>query len=139
MSTPQAGTRAVIERFLQALAAGDHEAALACLHDDVARDVEGGGREIGREKFRWFLGLSARQFREAVSDIAVMTDEGGVRAAAEFTLRGTYLEAPEGWPRASGQSYSLPAGMFFEIDDGLISRATFYRDVARWQAELAKG
>lgn len=127
---------AIVDRFLDALSAHDDEAALACLDDDVARDVEGGGREIGREKFRWYLGLRARWFDERIADRVVMAE--GVHAAAEVTLKGTYLSPPDGWPPASGQSYSLPAVFVFEIDDGLISRFTLYRDVARWQAELRK-
>jgi steroid delta-isomerase-like uncharacterized protein len=99
--------------------------------------VEGGGREIGRDKFRWYLGLRARWFNERVSDIVIMVS--GIHAAAEVTLRGTYRSAPEGWPEARGQRYSIPAGMFFEVDDGLISRVTVYQDTERLKAELAGG
>lgn len=133
----QSSTQAVVERFLEALGAGDTEAVLACLSDDVARDVEGGGREIGRDKFRWYLGLRARWFDETVSDVVIMAS--GIHAAAEVTLRGTYLGAPENWPEAHGQHYSVPAGMFFEVDDSLISRVTVYQDTERLKAELAGG
>ena len=133
----QSSTQAVVERFLDALGKGDTEAVLACLDEDVVRDVEGGGREIGRDKFRWYLGLYARWFDETASDAVIMVN--GLHAAAEVTLRGTYKSAPDGWPEAHGQRYSIPAGMFFEIDDSLISRVTAYRDVERLKAELAGG
>ncbi|MDZ5698121.1 ketosteroid isomerase-related protein [Chelativorans sp. M5D2P16] len=129
-------TRQLIERYLDAFNRSDHEAMLACLSEDVARDKSGGGREIGKEKFRWFLGLSARHFREELSDVAIMTAPGGVRAAAEFTLHGTYRSTLEGLPEARGQRYSLPAGMFFEVDDGLISRLTFHLDRAAREAQI---
>lgn len=129
--------RGLIERYLAAFNASDHEAMLSLVSEDVAFDDEWGERLIGKEKLRWSLGLAARHFREELSDIAVMTAPGGGRAAAEFTLRGTYLATADKLPEARGQRYVLPAGMFFEIDDGLITRVTAYRPVAQWQRQLA--
>lgn len=134
----EASAKQLIERYLAALNAGDHEAMLACLADDVVHDLAEGGREIGKDKFRWALGLEARHFRETVSDIAILTGEGGGRAAAEVTVRGTYIATRPGLPAADGQSYSLLAGIFFEIDDGVFSRVTEYRDLDGWKAQLAK-
>lgn len=132
-------TAALIERYVVAFNAGDNEGMLACLADDVAHDINQGGREIGKDKFRWFLGMMDRHYREQLSDVAVMVDEGGGRAGAEFTVRGTYLSTAEGLPEADGQTYSLPAGIFFEIDDGLISRVTTYYNLADWTAQVSKG
>ncbi|UUP16231.1 ketosteroid isomerase-related protein [Nitratireductor thuwali] len=132
-------TRDLVENYLAAFNAGDHEGMLALLADDVVHDVSQGGREIGKEKFRWFLGLMSRHYRETLSDIAIMTAPGGVRAAAEFTMRGTYLTTVEGLPEASGQSYALPGGIFFEVDDGLISRVTAYYNLDEWKRQIAKG
>lgn len=129
-------TRALIERYLAAFNAGDQEAMLALLADDVAHDINQDGREIGREKFRWFLAMMARHYREELSDIVVMTAPGGVRAAAEFTVRGTYLATAEGLPEARGQRYTLPAGIFFEVDDGAISRVSTYYNLADWTAQV---
>lgn len=118
-------TRAVVERFLTAFNASDHGDMLVCLSEDVAHDAPGTEREIGREKFRWRLAEMARRFQARVDDIAIMTTPGGVRAAAEFTLRGTYNSTIDGWPEARGQAFRLPAGIFLDIDDdGLISRVT---------------
>lgn len=130
-------SRALVERYLAAFNAADHEGMLACLSEDVAHDVNEGEREIGREAFRWFLGMMARHYREELADIAVMVGEGGGRAAAEFTVRGTYLATAEGLPEATGQTYALPAGIFFEIDDGLISRVTTYYNLKQWAAQVA--
>ena len=129
-------TRTLIEAYYAAFNAADWDAMLALLDEDVAHDINQGGREIGREKFRWFLAQMARHYREELSDIAIMVDEGGSRAAAEFTVRGTYLSTAEGLPAANGQGYSLPAGTFFEIDDGRISRVTTCYNLADWIAQV---
>ena len=129
-------TRTLIEAYYAAFNAADWDAMLALLDEDVAHDINQGGREIGREKFRWFLAQMASHYREELSDIAIMVDEGGSRAAAEFTVRGTYLSTAEGLPAANGQGYSLPAGTFFEIDDGRISRVTTFYNLADWIAQV---
>ncbi|MCV0397653.1 MAG: nuclear transport factor 2 family protein [Rhizobiaceae bacterium] len=129
-------TLALVKRYLDAFNAADTETMLACLSDDVVHDINQGGREIGKDKFRWFLGMMARHYEEQLSDIAIMVAEGGGRAAAEFTVRGTYLSTAEGLPEASGQRYSLPAGIFFEIDDGRISRVTTYYNLQDWIAQV---
>lgn len=134
MSDPQVQT--LVEQFLAALNASNIDAALALVSDDIAHDPREGGREIGKDKFHWHMGLSVRHFREQLTDIAVMTAPGGVRAAAEFTLAGTYLITKEGFPSARGQTYRIPSGMFFEIDDGLITRLTTYVDMAAWRSAL---
>jgi steroid delta-isomerase-like uncharacterized protein len=105
---------------------------LACLSEDVIHDINQGGREIGKEKFRWFNARMTRHYDEELGDIEIMVNDGGGRAAAEFTVRGTYLATDEGLPEANGQRYTLPAGIFFEIDDGEISRVTTTYNLNDW-------
>lgn len=122
-------TRALVERLLQAFNASDHEGMLACLSEDVAHDFPGRERKIGRDSFRWRLAEITRHFRTQIADAAIMTAPGGVRAAAEFTVRGAYLSTLEGFPEAHEQSLRFPAGIFLDIDDhGLISRLTICFD-----------
>jgi steroid delta-isomerase-like uncharacterized protein len=135
----EAATIMLIRRYIDAFNAGDRDAMLACLSDDVAHDINEGERQIGKEKFRWFLGMMDRHYRERLEDVVVMAGQGGGRAAAEFTVHGTYLATAEGLPEANGQTYALPAGIFFEVDDGLISRVTTYYNLAEWTAQVAKG
>jgi len=66
-----------------------------------------------------------------------MVSESGVRAAAEFTVDGQYIATAEGLPSANGQHYSLPAGIFFEVDDGRISRVTTYYNLKQWIAQVS--
>ena len=135
----EAETIALIRRYIDAFNAGDRDAMLACLSDDVAHDINQGERQIGKDKFRWFLGMMDRHYRERLEDVVVMAGQGGGRAAAEFTVHGTYLSTAEGLPEANGQTYALPAGIFFEVDDGLISRVTTYYNLADWTAQVEKG
>jgi len=132
-------TAALIRRYLEAFNSKNWDAMLDCLSDDVIHDINQGGREIGKEKFRWFNAKMSRHYDEELGDIAIMVDDSGNRAAAEFTVRGAYLSTDEGLPEANGQRYSLPAGIFFEIDDGLISRVTMSYNLPGWIAQVKAG
>lgn len=132
----ETSSQTIIERFFAALNDSDMDALLALLSEDVALDTRSGSREIGKEQFHWTVSEAKRHFRERYTDVTIMLAPGGVRAAAEFTLSGTYLSTKDGLPEASGQSYSVPAGMFFEIDDGFITRVTMYLNAERWRAAL---
>jgi steroid delta-isomerase-like uncharacterized protein len=83
--------------------------------------------------------MMSRHYDEELGDIAIMVDDSGSRAAAEFTVRGSYLATAEGLPDANGQRYSLPAGIFFEIDDGLISRVTTSYNLNDWIDQVKAG
>ena len=102
----------VIRAYYEAFNAGDREGMLALLTDDVAHDINQGGREIGKDAFRRFLAHMDRCYREELRDIVVMASPDGSRAAAEFTVHGTYLVTDKGLPPASGQTYTVPAGTF---------------------------
>lgn len=134
----EAETAALVRRYIDAFNAGDRDAMLACLSDDVVHDINQGAREIGKDAFRWFLGMMDRHYRERLQDVAIMVAQGGGRAAAEFTVHGTYLATAEGLPTASGQTYSLPTGIFFDIDEAQISRVTTYYNLADWVAQIKK-
>ena len=132
-----AETIALIERYYRTFNAGDSEAMLACLADDVAHDVNQGARRTGKEAFRAFSAHMERCYAEQLKNIAVMATADGARAAAEFEVLGTYIETDEGLPPASGQTYHLPAGAFFEVENGLIKRVTTYYNLAAWLRQIA--
>lgn len=129
-------TAALIARYYAAFNAGDNDAMLACLTEDVAHDINQGGRQSGKAAFRDFLKHMDRCYRERLTDIVVMTAPDGARAAAEFVVHGAYLATDEGLPPANGQTYVLPAGAFFEIRDGLISRVSVHYNLADWIAQV---
>ncbi len=78
-----------------------------------------------------------RCYAEQLEDMTIMATPDGASAAAEFVVLGTYVETDEGLPPASGQTYTLPAGAFFEVRDGLITRVTTYYNLADWLAQIA--
>ena len=69
---PQEATEKLIRAYLDAFNASDSEAMLALLCEDVIHDINQGGREIGREKFRWFNAMMREHYSETLGDIAVM-------------------------------------------------------------------
>jgi steroid delta-isomerase-like uncharacterized protein len=132
-----ADTVALIERYYRAFNAGDSEAMLACLAEEVVHDVNQGARRTGKEAFRAFTSHMERCYAEQLENIAVMVSADGDRAAAEFDVLGTYIETDEGLPPASGQTYRLPAGAFFRVENGLIVRVTTYYNLAAWLKQIA--
>ena len=136
--TSQEQAISLIGRYYAAFNAGDAEAMLACLSDDVAHDVNQGERETGKEAFRAFLGKMDRAYREQLADIVIMASSDGARSAAEFIVHGTYLVGEEGLPPAHGQRYALPAGAFFTLEGGLISRVTVYYNLTDWIAQVSR-
>ena len=132
-------TIALIQRYYDAFNRGDWEAMLACLTDDVAHDLNQGGREHGHEAFRAFLARMNRSYREQLQKIVVMASADGLRAAAEYEVHGSYLADDEGLPPAHGQRYVLPGGAFFDIRGGRISRVSNYYNLADWVAQVSGG
>jgi steroid delta-isomerase-like uncharacterized protein len=52
-------------------------------------------------------------------------------------VNGTYLATDPGLPEAKGQTYQLPGGSFFSIEDGLITRVVTYYNLADWTAQVS--
>lgn len=128
---------AVIERYYTAFNQGDVEGVIALLTDDVIHDINQGGREVGKDAFRAFLQRMNRHYREQIADLVVFINRDGTRAAAEFTVSGTYLVAEDGMPEAHGQTYRLPVGAFFELRGRRIARVTNYYNVRDWIAQVS--
>jgi len=134
--THSTSAEALIRAYYAAFNAGDAEAMLALLSDDVAHDINQGSRETGIEAFRAFMARMNAHYREVLHDIVVMTSTDGTRAAGEFTVHGIYLATDDGLPQAKGQTYILPAGAFFEIRAGRIARVSNYYNLADWVAQV---
>lgn len=127
---------ALLTRYYAAFNAGDWEGMLDCLDDAVVHDINQGGSQRGKEAFRSFLAHMERCYRERLDGIVLMASDDGARGAAEFTVHGEYLATDEGLPEADGQTYVLPAGAFFSIADGQITRVTVYYNLADWTAQV---
>lgn len=129
-------TQELISLYYQTFNRGDRPAFLRLLHPDVAHDINQGGSESGIEAFRLFLERMDRCYAEQVEDLVVMASADGTRAAAEFYIRGTYLNTDEGLPPATGQTYHLRVGAFFEIKEGLVARVTNYYNLTDWLRQV---
>ena len=132
-------TQNLITSYYAAFNAGDWEAMLDHLTDDVAHDLNQGPRENGRDAFRAFLARMNRSYRERLEDIVVIGSADGTRAAAEYVVHGEYLATDEGLPEANGQTYVLPGGAFFDVRDGKIARVTNYYNLEDWLRQVGGG
>lgn len=130
-------TVGLIRDYYDAFNRGDVDGMLDCLSDDVRHDVNQGGVRVGKDVFAAFCAHMSKTYREHLTDMVIMASADGSRAAAEFTVNGTYLETDEGLPPANGQTYRLPAGAFFAVEGGLITRVTTYYNLTDWMAQVA--
>ncbi len=126
-----------VQSYFDAFNAGDVDGMLACLSDDIAHHVNEGQVRVGKEKFAEFCAHMNRCYRETLTDMVVFQAEGGTRASAEFVVNGTYLQTDEGLPEANRQTYRLPAGSFFDLKDGKITRVTTYYNLAEWIRQVS--
>ncbi|WP_405402054.1 ketosteroid isomerase-related protein [Paracoccus sp. Ld10] len=127
---------ALIAAYYDAFNAGRTDDMLAQLHDDVEHHVNEGKIRRGRALFAEFNAHMTESYRENLTDMVIMANDAGDRAAAEFVVNGTYLQTDPGLPEARGQTYRLPAGAFFTIRDGRIARVTTYYNLADWMAQV---
>lgn len=126
----------IIRAYYDAFNSQDMAAFLALLSDDVVHDINQGERQSGKAAFATFMEHMNRCYRETLTDMVIMASSDGKRASAEFIVNGEYLVTDEGLPEASGQTYVLPAGAFFELADGKVSRVTNYYNLNDWIAQV---
>ncbi len=127
----------LIHKYYEAFNKRDMGTFLGLLADDVAHDINQGGRELGKEAFGRFMAGMNKNYKEQLVDMVIMATPDGSRAAAEFVVLGEYLETDEGLPPANGQKYRLPAGAFFEIENDKVKRVTNYYNLQDWIAQVS--
>ena len=130
-------SKALITAYYDAFNAGQTDRMLDLLHDQIEHHVNEGQIRRGKDLFAEFNRHMTESYAENLTDIVVFANDAGDRAAAEFTVNGTYLKTDEGLPPARGQTYRLPAGSFFTIRDGKIARVTTYYNLADWVAQVS--
>ncbi len=122
----------LIKKYYAFFNAGDMVQFETLLNEDVIHDINQGGTEIGKKKFMAFMDHMNTCYKEHIDNLVIMTNENSQHASASFTVSGTYLKTDSGLPEAKGQHYQLPAGTFFEIRDGKLSRVTTYYNLKEW-------
>jgi steroid delta-isomerase-like uncharacterized protein len=130
-------SRAILDAYYAAFNAENPAAMLACVTPDVEHRVNEGGIRYGAEKFAEFCAHMGVSYRETLSDLEIFINETATRAAAEFIVHGTYLQTDPGLPTAAGQKYTLPAGSFFDLKDGKISRITTFYNLNDWVRQVS--
>jgi steroid delta-isomerase-like uncharacterized protein len=130
----RASDRAIelILAYYAAFNRADWDGMVALLTEDVAHDLNQGGREVGRDAFRAFLVRMARCYAEQLGSIVVTATPDGQHAAAEYVVRGEYRSDDHGLPPATGQRYQLPGGAFFDVRGYRIARVTNYYNLQDW-------
>lgn len=136
--TPSQQARTAIQAYYDAFNRGDTGAMLATLHEDFAHHVNEGATRMGKAAFAAFCAHMSETYRETLTDMVVYGSEDGTRGAAEFTVKGTYLKTDPGLPEAHGQTYVLPAGGFFSLKDGRITRVTTYYNLQDWIRQVSR-
>jgi steroid delta-isomerase-like uncharacterized protein len=134
--TPADAARDLVARYYAAFNAGDAAGMLALVAEDLRHDVNQGATRHGRAAFGEFLAHMDRCYAERLEDIVIMTEPGGTAAAATFTVHGRYRATDDGLPPATGQTYILPAGAFFEIAEGRIARVATCYNLADWMRQV---
>ncbi len=132
----QRDSEAIVRAYYDAFNRSDEAGFLSLLADQVVHDVNQGERQVGKAAFARFLAHMNECYRERIADLVVLTEPSGTRAAAEFTVHGTYVRTDEGLPPASGQTYVLSAGAFFALQDGMVSRISNFYNLQEWLAQI---
>ncbi len=130
-----------IRAYYAAFNAGDMAIFLGLMTEDISHDISQGSRETGRAAFTRFMDHMNRCYREQITDITVMTNADGTRAAAEFTVHGRYVGTDPGLPPdtgpAIGQTYILPAGAFFALREGKVARVSNHYNLGDWIRQVS--
>lgn len=129
--------RSTLGRYFDAFNAGDTDGMPACLAPDLEHHVNEGAIRLGKAPFAAFCAHMSRCYAETLTDIVLFVPEGGRRGAAEYVVTGTYLQTDDDLPAARGQTYRLPVGSFFSLEDGLITRVVTNYNLADWTRQVS--
>ena len=130
-------TTELVTRYYAAFNAKHWEGMAGCVAEDIDHFVNEGDKRGGRKAFAEFIAHMDDCYDELLTDIVVMPSADGSRAAAEFIVNGIYKQTDAGLPEAHGQTYRLPAGAFFDVADGAITRVTTYYNLKEWIRQVS--
>ena len=130
-------SRDVIAAYYDAFNRGDLDAMAETLHEEFVHHVNEGDARLGKAAFAEFCRHMSETYAETLTDMVIFANPEGTRGAAEFTVNGKYLKTDPGLPEARGQTYVLPAGAFFSLKDGKITRVTTYYNLKDWVRQVS--
>lgn len=126
----------LLSRYYDAFNRADADAMLALLTDVVVHEPSQGAVRNGKAAFADFLAHMNRCYSEQVIAPVFLVSADGARCAAEFMLEGRYLETDGDLPAATGQTYRLRVGAFFDVQDGRIARVSNHYNLADWLRQV---
>ena len=135
----RATAEATIAAYYAAFNAGNTAGMIDTLHDEFVHHVNEGATRMGKAAFAEFCAHMSETYREELKDMVIMANAEGTRGAAEFVVHGQYLKTNPGLPEARGQRYVLPAGGFFTLKDGKITRVSTYYNMNDWIRQVSHG
>lgn len=135
----RATAEATIAAYYAAFNAGNTSGMIDTLHDDFVHHVNEGSARMGKAAFAEFCAHMSETYKEDLKDLVIIANDAGTRGAAEFVVHGQYLKTDPGLPPARGQRYVLPAGGFFTLKDGKITRVTTYYNLNDWTRQVQNG
>ncbi|GAB3501807.1 ketosteroid isomerase-related protein [Spirosoma knui] len=124
----------IVTEYYNAFNRKDWTGMLNLVHPDVRHDSNQGATRVGKDLFTQFLQHMDDCYDETLTDMMVMTEPTGKRVACEFVVNGVYKKTDGDLPAATGQTYTLPAGSFLDVADGLITRITTYYNLPLWES-----
>ena len=130
---------ATIAAYYAAFNAGNTAGMIDTLHDDFVHHVNEGSARMGKAAFAEFCAHMSATYKEELLEMVIMANADGTRGAAEFVVHGQYLQTDPGLPEARGQHYVLPAGGFFTLKEGKITRVTTYYNLNDWIKQVQNG
>lgn len=125
-------TTQLIHSYYQQFNEKNMSAFLDLLSENVVHDINQGKSEVGKTAFADFLQHMNECYDENIQDLIIMVDASGRFASSRFMVHGQYLKTDGKFPRAHGQTYTLPAVGYFEIEENKISRVATYYNLPDW-------
>ena len=120
----------LITRYYDAFNAGDMDAMLGLLHEDVAHDINQGRREVGRHAFGHFM---ERMNRLSRFQFLFQRLDGPHRHVSPQGLHG--LAGGQGRVAARAERKEDPERLL-QVLDGLIRRVTNYYNLEHWLQQV---
>lgn len=124
----------IVSNYYSAFNRQDWATMLSLIHPDVRHDSNQGPTRVGKEKFGEFLQHMDDCYQETLTDMVFMTEPTGTRVGCEFTVNGVCKKTDGDLPPATGQTYVLPAGSFFEVAESKVVRITTYYNLPLWES-----
>lgn len=128
----------IIKQYYDHFNAGDLEAFISLLDEQIIHEINQGETQVGKESFYEFMKHMQHCYDEKVDELVIMANEDNNCLAAQFVVKGVYKATDADLVAANNQPYTLTAGAFFEIENEKITRVTSYYNFNEWlrQVEL---